>query len=542
MDSPRLKITFQDRIGFILDISQLIYDWGLSVLAMEIIKNSLFIRIKDISTSSFIMIIDKLMHELRKIAGVEDIRLVSLMPAEEKEFKIKGVLDAVSEGIIAFNQDGVITGFNPAAEEILKMLSTEVLGKNFRENQWTNDLITKIQRDGISINHKKIRLSMPYGEIDVLASSRPIMNEEGDHGGAVVCIKDISKVKALVYSVTKPSLNTFDDILGNSDSLKKVLDLGRLVAKGDSTVLIRGESGTGKELFARAIHMESLRREKPFVAINCAALPESLLESELFGYSDGAFTGASKGGKIGLIEHANYGTLFLDEIGELSPHLQVKLLRVLQEGQVRRIGNREERLIDVRIIAATNRNLEEMIKTGDFREDFYYRLNVVPIIIPPLRQRKEDILLLVRFILKKFNSRLGKKIQSVSEDALKCLMEYHWPGNVRELENVLERGMILTTGEMIISENIFLDYDDEIHVTQGGEFKKEDREINFYGQSLNNLLAEYEKIILYQVLGEFTSIRQAAKALGVSHVTLLNKMKKYEINYPLTKGKESKLG
>lgn len=534
MDSPKLQICFRDRIGFVLDISRVIFDWGLNILSLEIEAGCLFIRIKDINTSNFIMVIDKLMHELRQVPGVTDIRLVSLMPAEERESKIKAVLDAVSEGIIALNAAEIITAFNPAAENILKIPAEDVLGKNFREAQWTNVLVAKALEEGISTNHKKISLPMPYGQIKVLASSRPLVNERGENIGAVFCIKDMSEVKRLVYSVTKPLLKTFSDILGCSESLKKVLDLGKVVAKGDSTVLIRGESGTGKELFAQAIHMESFRSEKPFVPINCAALPESLLESELFGYAEGAFTGAIKGGKAGLIEYANNGTLFLDEIGELSPHLQVKLLRVLQEGQVRRIGNPEEHSVNVRIIAATNRNLEDMIKTGAFREDLYYRLNVVPIIIPPLRQRKEDIALLAKHLVKNLNSRLNKKVENISQEALNRLMEYHWPGNVRELENVLERAMILTDGSTIMVENILLDHYDEEGKNHIKESGARDEILASEDQTLNKLIGDYEQKLLLQALKNSGSIRGAAKVLGISHVTLLNKIKKYGIK-PLRK-------
>lgn len=277
------------------------------------------------------------------------------------------------------------------------------------------------------------------------------------------------------------------------------------MAKGDSTVLIRGESGTGKELFARAIHMESFRSGKPFVPINCAAFPENLLESELFGYVEGAFTGASKGGKTGLIEYAHNGTLFLDEIGELSPRLQVKLLRVLQEGQVRKIGDSKEHPVDVRIIAATNRNLEDMMKLGTFREDLYYRLNVVPIFIPPLRQRKEDIPILGRHLINKFNSRLNKRVESISEEALDKLMAYHWPGNIRELENVLERAMILTPDEKIIPEHIMLDYFDdqkESRITKEDLGEREETWA-WKNQTLDQVVGCFERKFLLQALKEF---------------------------------------
>ncbi len=225
----------------------------------------------------------------------------------------------------------------------------------------------------------------------------------------------------LVYSMTSSPDITFDDILGISDGIEYAKKIARMVANSNSTVLIRGESGTGKELFARSIHRASRRKDGHFVPVNCGALPDSLLESELFGYEDGAFTGARRGGKQGLFRFADGGTLFLDEIGELSPHLQVKLARVLQEGKIRRIGGTEEIKVDVRIIAATSRNLEEMLEKGLFRDDLYYRLNVVPLFVPPLRQRKEDIPILVESFIKKVSENMGKPVKGITRQAVEKL-------------------------------------------------------------------------------------------------------------------------
>lgn len=354
-------------------------------------------------------------------------------------------------------------------------------------------------------------------------------DDKGNITGAVACIKNMSEVKKLVYSVTKPAMTTFNEILGISSPLQKALDLAGMVAKGDSTVLLHGESGTGKELFARAIHMESDRRDKPFIPVNCAALPENLLESELFGYVEGAFTGAHKRGKLGLFEFANNGTIFLDEIGELSTHLQAKLLRVLQERRVRRIGDSVEHAVDVRVIAATNRNLEEMIRNGDFREDLYYRLNVVPIHIPPLSQRKDDIPILVEYMISKFNHRLDKNIKNLTKEAMDKLLKYHWPGNVRELENVLERAMVLAQGTEIGPEQIILDRnygETEEYETILEEEGLKVMELDKPG-TLEAAVNGFEKRFIARALEEYGSIRRTARVLGVSHTTIMNKIKKY---------------
>jgi transcriptional regulator of aroF, aroG, tyrA and aromatic amino acid transport len=252
------------------------------------------------------------------------------------------------------------------------------------------------------------------------------------------------------------------------------------------------------------------------VPVNCAALPDTLLESELFGYEEGAFTGARRGGKAGLFEFAHTGTIFLDEIGELTPHLQVKLLRVLQEGKVRRVGGTEERSVDVRVIAATNRNLEAMVAQGDFRDDFYYRLNVIPLYIPPLRERLEDIPPLVDHCLVKFSRRLGKKVTALAPEALARLRAYPWPGNVRELENVIERAINLARDEVIRAEDLLL-APDAAPLSYGPAAPGD----------LRALRAKVEKEAVYRALQQYGSVRRAAQALGISHTALLRKVHRY---------------
>jgi transcriptional regulator with PAS, ATPase and Fis domain len=256
--------------------------------------------------------------------------------------------------------------------------------------------------------------------------------------GVVAVIQDLKSVGKFIYTLTGHEDYGLDNILGNSDSINLLKQQVQRVARSNSTVLIRGESGTGKELFARAIHAESQRNQGPFVGINCAAIPETLLESELFGYEEGSFTGAKKGGKLGKFELAQQGTLFLDEIGDMPLHLQVKLLRVLEERSFERIGGISPVKLEARLITATNRDLESMVKRGEFREDLYYRLNVIPFFIPPLRNRAEDINVLLSHFLNYYNKILQKSIKGFSREAESILLKYPWPGNVRELQNTVE--------------------------------------------------------------------------------------------------------
>jgi transcriptional regulator of aroF, aroG, tyrA and aromatic amino acid transport len=259
-----------------------------------------------------------------------------------------------------------------------------------------------------------------------------------------------------------------------------------------------------------------------FVPLNCAAIPDALLESELFGYEDGAFTGAAKGGKHGLFEFANGGTIFLDEIGELSSHLQAKLLRVLQDGKVRRIGGKREIPVNVRILAATNRILEDMLMKETFREDLYYRLNVIPLFLPPLRERNEDIPLLARFFLQRFAAKLQKQVTIISETALRKLTAYHWPGNIRELENVVERAVNIVEGQVILAEHIILDQD--IAQRTPGAVAGE--------RPLDETLAEVERELLTKALTKHRTSRQLGAALGLSHTAVLKKLKKHGLRFP----------
>ncbi len=310
----------------------------------------------------------------------------------------------------------------------------------------------------------------------------------------------------------------FENIIGNSNEMRNVFSMVTKVAPTDSTILISGESGTGKELIAKATHLHSRRKNRSFVTINCGALPENLQESELFGHVRGAFTGAIRE-KRGLFQEANGGTLFLDEIGETAPSTQVKLLRFLQDGEIRRVGENDPVYVDVRLLAATNQDLEKAIGEGRFREDLYYRLNVIPIHIPPLRKRRDDIPLLINHFLGKYTEKSKKKITSVSIDAMRILAGYDWPGNVRELENVMERAVILTNRNIITPE----DLPSYIFDTQQKTITQEE---NIEETTLEKL----EKHYILKTLEKYAwNQKKASDVLGISTTTLWRKLKTYGI-------------
>ncbi len=325
------------------------------------------------------------------------------------------------------------------------------------------------------------------------------------------------------------SRHKFDSIIGRSQALRQVLDVVEKVADTDTTVLITGESGTGKELIARALHYNSCRAERMLVAINCGAIPEELLESELFGHVRGAFTNAIRD-REGRFAAADQGTVFLDEIGDMSPNLQVKLLRVLQSRSFEPVGSSQPVSIDVRVIAATNQNLETLIEDGRFREDLYYRLNVIPIEVPPLRQRQDDIPLLARHFLEIANEEKGTQVESISDDAMRCLESYTWPGNIRELQNIIERLAILASSEEI-------SVDDLPVKIQGSApaLATHAPRVPATGLSFNGVVEEIERDLIRQAL-EHTgwNKNQAAQLLGLNRTTLLEKIRKRGVQPPAT--------
>lgn len=309
---------------------------------------------------------------------------------------------------------------------------------------------------------------------------------------------------------------TFNEIVHKSDLMHRCIQTAMMVAKTDSTVLLTGESGTGKELFARSIHNASKRASYSFVAINCAALPEHLLESELFGYEEGAYTGSKKGGKPGLYEIADKGTLFLDEVGELPLPLQAKLLRTIQEGTFRRVGGTREQKANVRVIAATNRDLQAMVRQGAFREDLYYRLHVIPVGIPPLRSRREDILLLAEQFLSTWRTKSGKSGLNFSPDCQQRLMQYDFPGNVRELENMVERSVHLAEGDLIEPHHMMFPDAGQASVSHTSG-----------SGTLKERVERFERELLADFIKHHGSLRTVAKCLGTSHTTVINKAHRY---------------
>lgn len=509
-----LKILNVDRVGLVLDISQALAKRHINILSMEVELATIYLEFEEPPNDEN----QELIADLENISGIVAVSKIELMPHQEKAEQLKAVLASASDGIIAIDYQAHITQCNPAAEKILHRGADTLLGRHVSEVFPANMPLIDAVKCGIVYNNKEIILEQP--KCHYLTSCRPIVNQGGRIMGAVAILKDISDVRELVHTVTGQLPFTFEEISYRSKAMQQVITLAKAYARGESTVLVRGETGTGKEILARALHAASPRSNKIFVPINCAAIPDTLLESELFGYEEGAFTGAARGGKQGLFELADNGTIFLDEIGEISSHLQAKLLRVLQDKKVRRVGSTRENLVNVRIIAATNRNLEEMISKRDFREDLYYRLNVIPLYLPPLRDRREDIPLLAEVFLKRFAIQLQKPVTGISEEAYRKLMNYNWPGNIRELENVIERAINVVDSSIILAEHMILRQDD----------LNKPRELVPSNQTLTAQLSQTEREILQANLKKYSTSRQLGAALGLSHTAILKKLHKHGLN------------
>ncbi len=427
---------------------------------------------------------------------------------------LQTIISAVHEGIIACDEKGRITCFNHSAEEKLSLNAEKVLGHPADE-VIPGSLLTEALAKGVSLYDTGVTYRNNH-----LISNVTLIREHGQITGAVESFNTDERLYRLAHKLLKPDDSTsFSHIIGRSPAISDVKDRSAAIAKSPSTVLITGESGTGKELFARAIHHGSLRAEQPFIAINCSAIPEALLESELFGYEGGAFTGARSSGKPGLFEMAQGGTVFLDEIGDMPLMLQSKLLRVLQDRQIQRVGGTKTTPVDVRVIAATHRNLEAMVAAGEFRQDLYYRLNVIPIAIPPLRERREDIPELIGFLCQKYGAILGKTTERISDEALALLLSHPWPGNIRQLENAIEYAVNYTADGGVITLSHLPQW-----LTEDTPEQETDT-ASFYIKDEKHLI----EATLSRTGKDVPGKKKAAQELGISLATLYRKLRKYQI-------------
>ena len=433
---------------------------------------------------------------------------------EKKNFLLR-YLDSIDEGISTCDRNGVITYVNKACCDILGFNREDIFNREKGISPEYKPILSKILKKKESIIDADYFPKRNNKTIHLINSSYPVFDHKKEVIGAIDVFRGIKRTTKLANTLVGQNVNyRFENIIGKSWILKEKIRLAKSFALSDANIYIQGESGTGKELFAQSIHNYSRRNNEPFVALNCANFPLELVDSELFGYEEGAFTGAKKGGKIGKFELANGGTLFLDEIGEMQLHIQAKLLRVLETRTLSRIGGNKSIKINVKVIAATNRNLYEMVKKGEFREDLYYRLKVLFLEIPPLRQREGDIILLTHHYIRKIGYGMGKKVKGVDKEGEKLLLKYHWPGNIRELENIIARALFICNKDIITKEDLI----------------KAGVKLDYTGEIIKNNLNDINREVLIKTLKQTKgNKKRTAEILGVSRPTIYRMMKKYDV-------------
>ena len=465
--------------------------------------------------------IEDLKNFLGKMADLISNKLKAQNKTEELELekkKLEILLNGMNKAVVSIDTKGNIDKYNVKFRDIFNIDDKKLKYGNIFK------LLDFIKKPS-TLDFEKYKTGIFYYKNQGI-------NLKGIYNISEIVVKNKLKGYVIDFIENKDAIKnynkinkdykiTLDNIIGNSEIMERTKQNALIAAKSNSTVLITGESGTGKELFARAIHNHSDRTDYPFVAVNCAAIPDNLLESELFGYEEGAFTGAKKGGKLGKFELAHKGTIFLDEIGDMSLHLQGKLLRILQERELDKIGGKYNIFIDVRVIAATNKNLDDLVRNGQFRQDLYYRLKVIPITLPSLRDRRSDIPLLIDYMIKEYAHKLNKDVVGVEESVRKTLVNYRWPGNVRELQNIIEYSINMSNSSIltldIIPNNIkSIYYDEKSH---------KEEEIR--------TLEDLEKEEICKAINKYKHYKKdkdlIAKSLGISRATLYRKLEKYNL-------------
>lgn len=438
------------------------------------------------------------------------------------------IMESISEGLICVNKEGIITDINLFARKLLSLKEKDILGQSIKKIlcEDYSDRISRAIKRGRKFEEEEIYFKLKRGKkLLCIATITPINDPSTNKlEGVVITFKEAKVIHSLVNKIVGAKARfKFSDILGNSERIREVIKLAKKCTMHDTTVLLNGESGTGKELFAQSIHNASSRRNKPFIFLNCGAIPRELVASELFGYVEGAFTGAKRGGHPGKFELADEGTIFLDEIGDMPLDAQTNLLRVLETREVVRVGGHEVIPVDVRVIAATHKDLEKEVELGNFRQDLYYRLNVMPIKIPPLRERKEDIRLFIDYFIKKYSSKMDKEIKSINDSFYRGMMSYNWPGNVRELQNVMQQIINIAEDGEVLSYKYLPNYMKSTGMTES---------LGISNKLLS--LEEVERITIEKTIREVDrNIALASRILGISRSSLYRKIYKYELEHVL---------
>ncbi|EKM97322.1 sigma-54-dependent phenylalanine hydroxylase transcriptional regulator PhhR [Stutzerimonas degradans] len=513
----RIRILCQNRVGILRDMLNLLVDYGINVARGEVggeQGNAIYLHCPNLMNLQ----LQALRPKIEALPGVFELRKVSLMPSERHSLELNALLGALDFPVLSVDMSGAIVAANRCAAQLLGVRVDEVPGLSLSRYAEDFDLPELVRANKARINGLRVQVK---GQV-FLADIAPLQSQHDDSealAGAVLTLHRADQVGERIYNVRKQELRGFDSIFQSSKMMAAVVREARRMAPLDAPLLIEGETGTGKELLARACHLSSPRGQAPFMALNCAGLPESMAETELFGYGPGAFEGARPEGKLGLLELTAGGTLFLDGVGEMSARLQAKLLRFLQDGGFRRVGSDEEVYLDVRVICATQVDLSELCAKGEFRQDLYHRLNVLSLHIPPLRECLDGLEPLALHFIDQASRQIGCRLPTLSAAALARLGGYHWPGNVRQLENTLFQAVSLCDDERIEPEHIRLPAYGAAQPL--GDFALDG--------DLASIVGRFEKAVLESLYQQHPSSRLLGKRLGVSHTTIANKLREYGI-------------
>jgi TyrR family helix-turn-helix protein len=514
----RIDVQFTDRVGIAHEILAVLARRHLNVVAVEVDPPHVFIDIPELIADA----LPSLRADCMTVAGVNAVEVVDILPGARRRLHLDALMAAMADPVMAVDAHGGIVAVNAAAAAVANAAERDLYGRNIGELFGDANLEAELVDSGFRMPAREVLLR---GE-PFLAEVTPV-SETPEPGfgvtvGGVISLHAPRRLGERIHALQHSEGSGFHMIIGESPPMRALKARAARVAAVDAPLLIFGETGTGKELVATACHAASGRKSAPFLALNCAALPESLAESELFGYAPGAFSGAQRSGKPGLIEMADGGTVFLDEIGEMSLYLQAKLLRFLNDGRFRRIGGEREIKVDVRIVSATHRDLAKMVADGTFREDLYYRLNVLNIEVPPLRERGDDILLLARHFIERACAQARKPVCRLNAAASGALLANAWPGNVRQLQNVVFRAVTMTdaltidAADLDLAENSIMT--EESAVPEVGDH-----------DDWESAVARFERALLERLYAEYPSSRKLAQRLKTSHSMVATKLRKYGI-------------
>lgn len=497
----RIHVTFIDRVGITQEVLALLGRRSFNLDAVEMVPPNVYIDAPTLGAE----VLEELREALLEVKGVQAVTLVDILPGQRRRLQLDALLAASSDPVLAVDDRGHVLLANPA---LIALCGREPADESLSALFDDSDLLPELIEHGFRLPMREVSLA---GHT-LLLDAMPITE-----AGALLTLYQPSRIGERLSALHHDHAEGFDALLGESPPIRALKARAQRVAALDAPLLIQGETGTGKELVARACHAISGRRDAPFLALNCAALPESLAESELFGYATGAFTGAQRGGKLGLLELADQGTVFLDEVGEMSPYLQAKLLRFLSDGCFRRVGGDREVKVNVRILSATHRDLEKMVSEGHFREDLFYRLNVLNLQVPPLRERGHDILLMAQHFMQHACAQIQRPVCRLAPSTFPALLGNRWPGNVRQLQNVIFRAAA-------ICENPLVDIDD-LDIARTAVERQNDGEVG----SLEDAVGEFEKNLLEQLYRSYPSSRLLAARLQTSHSAIAIRLRKYGI-------------